>query len=66
MGNLQLTLAEYIPQNKDTWHRLAKRDKLDESALDYATWDFIGQFRFYLLIKIPKTFFIRFCSWSSI
>jgi hypothetical protein len=33
-----------MPKNKDVWHRLAKRDKLDESAFDYATWDFIGEY----------------------
>jgi len=46
MGILQLSLAKYMPENKDTWHRLAKRDKLDESAFDYATWDFMGEFGF--------------------
>jgi hypothetical protein len=39
-----MSLAEYMSQNKDTWHRLAKRDKLDESAFDYATWEFIGEY----------------------
>jgi hypothetical protein len=43
MGNLQFSLAEYMSKNKDTWHRIAKRDKLDESAFNYATWDFIGK-----------------------
>jgi hypothetical protein len=32
-----------MPENKDTWHRLAKREQLDESAFNYATWDFIGE-----------------------
>jgi hypothetical protein len=48
---LQLSLAKYMPENKDTWHRLATREKLDESAFDYATWDFIGECRF----RIDKT-----------
>jgi hypothetical protein len=42
-GNLQRSLAVYMPENKDTWHRLAKRKQLDESAFNYATWDFIGE-----------------------
>ncbi len=33
----------------NVWHRLAKRDKLDESAFDYATWDFIGECWFILM-----------------
>lgn len=33
-----------MPQNKDTWHRIAKANKLDESAFDYATWEFIGKY----------------------
>ncbi len=49
MGILQLSLAKYMSENKDTWHRLAKRDKLDESAFDYATWDFIGKCGFILI-----------------
>jgi hypothetical protein len=35
--------VEYIPANKEIWHCLAERHKLDESAFDYATWDFIGE-----------------------
>jgi hypothetical protein len=41
---LQLSLAEYMPENKETWLRLVQREKLDESAFDYATWGFIGEY----------------------
>jgi len=29
-----------MPANKDVWHQVAKREKLDETAFDYATWGF--------------------------
>jgi hypothetical protein len=32
-----------MPENIDVWHRLAKREKLDQSAFDYATWEFVGE-----------------------
>ncbi len=44
IGVLQLSLAEYMPKNKETWLRIVKREKLDESAFDYATWGFIGEY----------------------
>jgi hypothetical protein len=39
----ELTLATYMPENKDTWHRIAKSNKLDEVAFEYATWQFVGE-----------------------
>ncbi|CAF3333904.1 unnamed protein product [Rotaria sp. Silwood1] len=41
IGILRLSLAKYMPENKDIWSRLAKRNELDESAFNYATWEFI-------------------------
>ncbi|CAF2306063.1 unnamed protein product [Rotaria sp. Silwood2] len=38
---LQLSLAKYMPENKDIWYRLAQCNNLDESAFNYATWEFI-------------------------
>lgn len=39
----QLKLAEYMPQQRDVWTRLAQREHLDEQAFDYATWAFAGK-----------------------
>ncbi|UJR26448.1 hypothetical protein I4U23_007778 [Adineta vaga] len=41
IGILELSLADYMPKNKETWDRLVKHNRLDSSAFDYATWNFI-------------------------
>ncbi|CAF3670925.1 unnamed protein product [Adineta steineri] len=41
IGVLQFSLEKYVSENKDVWERLAKREKLDASAFDYATWGFV-------------------------
>ena len=38
----QIKLAEYMPQQRDVWTRLAQREHLDQQAFDYATWVFAG------------------------
>ncbi len=48
-----LVFYNYLLQNIchkiNVWHRLAKLAKLDESAFDYATWDFIDECWFILM-----------------
>ncbi|CAF1365626.1 unnamed protein product [Didymodactylos carnosus] len=36
----QMPLVEYMKDKKDVWKRIAHKYSLDESAFDYATWDF--------------------------
>ncbi|KAI9289595.1 hypothetical protein BC943DRAFT_356551 [Umbelopsis sp. AD052] len=37
----QMPLTKYAQEHKAKWHEIAKKHKLDPSAYDYATWEFV-------------------------